>query len=112
MRLGCNRDSYLVATTGVLNVSDVLTLTDRGLYCPAGGFYIDPLEGVDVAVLTHAYADHARRGSKNYIAAKPSERILRLRLGEDINLRSLEYGEQIRLGDALVSLHRSPLDAT
>ena len=83
----------------------MLTLTDRGLYCPAGQFFIDPLEGVDLAVLTHAHADHARRGSRAYLAAKPSERILRLRLGEDIDLRSLEYGEQVRLGDALVSLH-------
>jgi putative mRNA 3-end processing factor len=32
----------------------------EGLYCPAGDFYIDPSQGVAVAVLTHAHGDHAR----------------------------------------------------
>ena len=86
-------------------MGDVLTLTDRGLYCAAGNFFIDPLEPVDLAVLTHAHADYARRGSRAYLASRQSERILRLRLGEDIDLRSLEYGERVLLGEALVSLH-------
>ncbi len=86
-------------------MDEPITLTQLGLYCAAGNFYIDPLESVDLAVLTHAHADHARRGSSRYIASKQSERVLRLRLGEDIDLQVLEYGEQIRVGDALVSLH-------
>jgi putative mRNA 3-end processing factor len=80
-------------------------LTEIGLYCAVGGFYIDPLEPVNLAVLTHAHADHARRGSRQYVASRQSERVLRLRLGEDIDLQGLEYGQQIRVGDALVSLH-------
>ena len=91
--------------TATRPTEEPVTLTERGLYCAAGDFYIDPLEGVDLAILTHAHADHARRGSRRYIASKQSERILRLRLGEDIELQSLEYGEQIQIGEALVSLH-------
>ncbi len=86
-------------------VTEPLALTARGLYCAVGNFFIDPLEPVDLAILTHAHADHARRGSRRYIATRQSERILRLRLGEDIDLQTLEYGEQITVGDAKVSLH-------
>jgi putative mRNA 3-end processing factor len=92
-------------TSSSLKLEEPITLTERGLYCAAGGFYIDPLEPVDLAILTHAHADHARHGSNRYIASKQSERILRLRLGEDIDLQTLEYAQQIRVGDALVSLH-------
>lgn len=39
---------------------DLLRLTDAGLYCEPGDFYIDPWEPVPRAVVTHAHADHAR----------------------------------------------------
>jgi hypothetical protein len=32
----------------------LLVQTRAGLYCPRGGFYIDPSVGVDTAVITHA----------------------------------------------------------
>lgn len=79
--------------------------TEKGLYCPAGDFYIDPWRAVDTAVITHAHSDHARFGSKKYICAKPSEGILRYRLGEDFSADTLQYGEVIKLGDVEVSLH-------
>ena len=46
---------------------DLLTRTDRGLYCEAGDFYVDPWRPVDRAVVTHAHADHARRGMGSYL---------------------------------------------
>ena len=42
----------------------LLRLADRGLYCEAGDFYIDPWQPVDRAVITHAHGDHARWGSR------------------------------------------------
>lgn len=82
----------------------VMIPSAEGPYCPAGGFHVDPVRPVDTAVLTHAHADHARPGSRRYLAAQASEGVLRHRLGA-IDLRSLPYGEAIRLGDATVSLH-------
>lgn len=83
---------------------DLLVMTRAGMLCPRGGFYIDPAVGVDVAVITHAHSDHARRGSRHYIAAKSCLPLLRERLG-DVSLQGLDYGEPLRLGDAWVSLH-------
>ncbi|MBC7922875.1 MAG: ligase-associated DNA damage response exonuclease [Ferruginibacter sp.] len=84
---------------------NLLEFTDRGIHCPPGGFYIDPWQSVDYAVLTHAHADHARRGSRHYLAHRDSEPVLRLRLGADIQLRTVDYGEEVRMNGVKVSLH-------
>lgn len=76
----------------------------QGPYCPAGGFHVDPVAAVELAVVTHAHADHARPGSRRYLAAAAGADLLRHRLGE-VDLAAVPYREQIRLGDALVSLH-------
>jgi putative mRNA 3-end processing factor len=76
----------------------------EGLYCEAGGFYIDPWRPVDKAVITHAHADHARTGSTRYIAATAGEGVLRSRLGA-IDLHALPYGERLKVNDVTVSLH-------
>ena len=47
----------------------MVSLTERGLYCEAGNFYIDPWEAVDRAVVTHAHADHLCAGSRVYVTA-------------------------------------------
>lgn len=85
----------------------LLTATDDGLYCPVGGFHIDPWRPVDRAVLTHAHADHARPGSARYLAAEPGLAVLRRRLGAHAEIAALPYGRTLRHGDALVSLHPS-----
>jgi putative mRNA 3-end processing factor len=84
---------------------DVLEITERGLYCPAGDFYIDPWTDVERAVITHAHSDHARIGSRSYLAALPGERVLRARLGDEASIRFIPYGERITIGDAAISLH-------
>ncbi len=84
---------------------DLLTLTADGLFCPSGGFYIDPWRPVERAVFTHAHADHARPGHREAWATTASLPILRHRLGEDAVLRSLEYGQRVQWNDAQVSLH-------
>ncbi len=76
-----------------------------GLVCSAGGFVIDPWRRADLAIITHAHADHARRGSRRYLAHSDSGSLLRSRLGEDIDLRTVDYGEVLQLGDTRVSLH-------
>lgn len=85
--------------------ANILTCTPAGLYCPAGDFYIDPWRPVPRAIITHAHSDHARSGSQHYLAANPSESLLRLRLGTNLPLQTLNYGEQLRVGQSTVSLH-------
>ncbi|SJZ54149.1 ligase-associated DNA damage response exonuclease [Novilysobacter spongiicola] len=83
---------------------DLVVLTKEGLYCPAGGFHIDPWRPVPRAVITHGHGDHARGGMGEYHLAEPGLPILQWRLGEQAYAVHA-YGEAFRLGDARVSLH-------
>jgi putative mRNA 3-end processing factor len=83
---------------------DLVVLRPEGLYCPAGDFHIDPWRPVERAVITHAHADHARRGHGQVLAAAPSEGVLRARLG-DITLQALPYGAAIEHRGVRLSLH-------
>lgn len=83
---------------------DVLTFTERGIYCPAGDFFIDPWRPVDRALITHGHADHARPGHARYLATESAAPVMRHRLG-DIALDTIRYGETRQIGDATVSFH-------
>jgi putative mRNA 3-end processing factor len=83
----------------------LLQMTESGLYCAAGDFYIDPWQPVNRAVVTHAHADHAHPGSGHYLAAAPGERVLRGRLGEEAAITPLPYGETLLINDVRLSLH-------
>ena len=83
----------------------LLELTDRGFYCEAGDFFIDPWQGVDRAVITHAHSDHLRSGSRSYLLTTPTLQIARRRLGSDALLQPIDYGTPITLNEVTVSLH-------
>jgi len=89
----------------VQSTTDLVVTTPTGLHCAAGGFYIDPWEPADLALITHAHADHARPGSASYVCAEPGVPLLRRRLGESASIRGVAYGEPLTLGEARVSLH-------
>jgi len=81
----------------------LLIRDDKGLYCPAGDFHIDPWRPAARAIITHAHADHARPGCSAYLCAEPARLPLSLRLGSPI--QTVQYGEQLTIGSAKVSLH-------
>jgi putative mRNA 3-end processing factor len=83
----------------------LVTQTDRGLYCPSGGFYIDPWRPVPRAVITHAHSDHARPGSERYLCAGPGRSVLQNRLGPEAVIDALPYGEAVELNGVRVSFH-------
>ncbi|MCW3087321.1 MAG: ligase-associated damage response exonuclease, partial [Sediminibacterium sp.] len=82
----------------------LIEFTDKGLYCPPGDFYIDPWQGVDRAVITHAHSDHARAGSKYYLSHHLTKPLLLLRLGQH-PFQGVEWGETILMNEVKVSLH-------
>src|SRR5262245_55147227 len=84
---------------------DLLVLSDAGLYCPAGDFHIDPWQPVARAVVTHAHADHARRGCGRYLVSREGEAVFRTRLGAEADLDPLRYGEEVEHRGVRVSLH-------
>jgi len=83
----------------------LVTWTEKGLYCSRGDFYIDPHRKVDMAIITHAHSDHARRGHKKYICEKSGEELLRTRIGKNIDVDTYVYGETFSFGPVKVSLH-------
>ncbi len=83
----------------------MLILTPKGLYCPAGNFYIDPKGAVDNAVVTHAHSDHAHRGARQYYCAQSGVSLLKARLGQKIQVQGLQFGEVIHFNGVSASLH-------
>src|SRR5688572_1957567 len=84
---------------------ELLTVTDRGIRCEAGDFYIDPWGSVDRAVVTHAHSDHARWGMSSYLCAADGYRVMRRRLGDESAIQSLPYGESLDMNGVKLSLH-------
>lgn len=87
--------------------AELLSLTDAGLYCPAGDFHIDPLRPVDRAVITHGHSDHARAGHGAVLATAETLDIMQARYGEDCfgTSQALALDDGIKLGAVKVSLH-------
>lgn len=83
----------------------LLTLTDHGLYCDAGDFFIDPWRPVARALISHAHGDHARPGSDAYLCATPGEGVLRLRLGDEARIEALPYEQPLLINGVRVSFH-------
>jgi len=83
----------------------MLIESPSGLFCPAGGFHVDPWGPVDRALITHVHGDHARPGSQAYLCAEPSRQLLERRFGSEVRVEALPYGEAIRLGEVRVSFH-------
>jgi putative mRNA 3-end processing factor len=86
-------------------VDDLVVSTPGGLFCPAGGFHVDPWGPAERAVLTHVHADHARPGSRAYLCTEASAPFVRRRMGDGPAVQGVAYGERVRLGDAVVSFH-------
>src|SRR5690554_5104739 len=86
-------------------MTDLVTATERGLYCEAGGFHIDPWMPVDRAVVTHAHSDHAHAGCGHYLTSSDGAGPLRVRVGPDASIQTLAYGEPVTLNGVRLSLH-------
>lgn len=83
----------------------LIEFTRKGIYCRQGNFYIDPWQPVDYAVITHAHADHARWGMKNYLCHHYTKVILKKRISEEISCQSVEYGEEVLINGVKVTLY-------
>ncbi len=83
----------------------LLTFTDKGIYCPKAGVYIDPWKPVEKALITHGHADHARRGHKSYLCSESAAPVIRVRLGPKIKLETIPYHNQININGVSFSFH-------
>jgi putative mRNA 3-end processing factor len=84
---------------------DLLCPTPKGLYCPPGDFYIDPLRPVARALITHGHSDHARPGHEAVMATQDTLDIMRLRCGENFagRTQAAAYGETTSINGVAVT---------
>lgn len=86
-------------------MAKLISLTNKGLYCQTGDFYIDPWQPVKKAVLTHAHADHTYRGSTDYLVPQEGFLLSRIRLGDEAKISTAKYNEKIFINGVQVSFH-------
>lgn len=78
----------------------------EGLYCAPADLYIDPVRGVERAVITHGHADHARRGHNTVYATPATLDIMNVRYGEECceNHIPLIYNHKIEINGVTIWL--------
>jgi putative mRNA 3-end processing factor len=86
---------------------DILIQQPKGLFCKPGDFYIDPVQPVERALITHGHSDHARAGHGAVLATQETLDMMRLRYGDNFagSTQAIGYGEEIRLGTARVKFY-------
>jgi putative mRNA 3-end processing factor len=90
------------------STAPLLRVTDCGLYCERGGFYVDPWKPVPLALITHAHSDHARWGSQKYICSERGLKLTKHRLHseqQNVSLSAMPWHQQEKFGDVKVSFH-------
>ena len=83
----------------------LLTFTPRGIHCPIADVYIDPMKGVDRAIVTHAHSDHARGGSKHYLTHPITKQLMHSRIGKNLDIDTMVPGESTVINGVRFSFH-------
>ncbi len=83
----------------------LIDFTPNGMHVAAAGVHIDPWRVVDHAIITHAHSDHARVGMGSYLCHTQSVPILKHRLGYDIVVEGIPYGEVREINGVRFSFH-------
>ncbi|MDH7786117.1 putative mRNA 3-end processing factor [Ochrobactrum sp. 19YEA23] len=90
-----------------MRFNQLLCSSPKGLYCPPGDFYIDPVRPVERALITHGHSDHARAGHTHVLATQETLDIMRLRYGEGFaeTMQAMALGEALTINGVRVSFH-------
>lgn len=87
-------------------MEQLLTFTDKGIYCPRAGVYLDPWKPVDRAIISHGHSDHAYAGHKKYLCTAEAMPVIKHRLYlQDTDLETLHYGESVSINGVSFSFH-------
>ena len=90
-----------------MKTDSLIKFTSKGFYCPTGGFYIDPKNVVDKALITHGHSDHAIKGHTEYLSHYRNITILKTRLGLKTNVMGVEYGQVLNINGVKVTFFPS-----
>ncbi len=80
---------------------------DGNLYCELADIWIDPSKPVKKALITHAHFDHFTFGCEEYISTKETAILLKERVGDNIKIKTFEYGEEFKINGINISFHPS-----
>jgi len=86
-------------------IDDFVYFDTNGLYCKYGDFYIDPVQPVATAVISHAHADHAVSGNNTVYATAATLAFMQLRYGKNAGRISnaVGYNEPVQIRDVKVT---------
>lgn len=87
-------------------MEQLLEFTDRGIFCPQAGVYIDPWKPVERAVISHGHSDHAYSGHQHYLCTAQAMPVIKHRLYlQDHSIQTMEYGQSIDINGVNFSFH-------
>src|ERR1700761_4891175 len=85
---------------------DFVSFNSNGLYCKYGDFYIDPVQPVVNAVISHAHADHAISGNTNIWCTEATHAFMTLRYGKNAGklFNIVPYNTSFNIGGVEIRL--------
>ena len=85
---------------------DFVSFNKDGLYCKYGDFYIDPIQPVAKAVISHAHADHAISGNSIVYATEATIAFMKLRYGKNTAkiFNIIPYNSSFTIGNVKITL--------
>ena len=85
---------------------DFVSFNTSGLYCKYGDFYLDPVQQVRKAVISHAHADHAISGNSEVFATAATLAFMKLRYGKYAAklMHTIPFGTPFFIGGVKITL--------
>jgi len=85
---------------------DFVYFDTNGLYCKYGDFYIDPVQPVKNAVISHAHADHAKSNNHTVYCTAATFAFMQLRYGKNAAAQShiIGYDQPFTIGSVKLTL--------
>jgi len=86
---------------------NLIKYIDGNLYCELADIWIDPSKPVKRALITHAHFDHFTFGCEEYLSTKETALLIKKRVGENVNIKPFDYGEEFKINGINISFHPS-----
>ncbi|RCH54027.1 exonuclease [Mucilaginibacter hurinus] len=86
-------------------LDDFVVFDERGLYCKYGNFYLDPVQPVQNAVISHAHADHAVAGNAVVYCTAATAAFMQLRYAKNAGrvFNIMPYSDSVTLNGVLLT---------
>jgi len=86
---------------------ELIKYKEGNLYCELADIWIDPIKPVKRALITHAHYDHFTFGCEEYVTTNETAIIIKERVGDNLNIKRFDYGEEFKINGINISFHPS-----